>query len=179
MKDYELYIRYLKKELVFCDMALKNMDEIVVDRTRTAYELFYHASVLFNSLANISKIIDNHTNSSTQTRSQKLKELLDIRPKKIEILNNRQYRNSNEHYDERIDSFLANKYESSPSFQDCCVFDYLMDELGENFGRIYVSSEDTFYFTNDKIQTDKLCLKKVREAIVYLNEQVSKYKKST
>lgn len=167
----DLYLNYLKNELFFCEIAISNINTIANDTKIDAKMLFYHSSVLFNSLANISKIINNNTNIETINRSNEIKKLLNIKNKKIDVLNNRQYRNSNEHYDERIDYVLKNI--DDYSCIDFSIFTYLNAPNFNNFGRIYISSQRTFYFINANAQTESICITEIEKVINYIKKQLN------
>lgn len=167
----DLYLNYLKNELFFCEIAISNINTIANNTKIDAKMLFYHASVLFNSLANISKIITNNTNDETKSRSKQIRKTLNIKNKKINILNNRQYRNSNEHYDERIDCVLKDidNYFSI----DFSIFTYLNTPNFNNFGRIYISSQKTFYFINSNGKTESICITEIEKVINYIKKQLN------
>jgi len=169
--DFDLYLNYLKNELYFCQTAIKNIDKSALNNNGDVLMVFYHASVLFNSLSNISKILNNLTSEERIIRSENLKELLDINSEKIKILRNREYRNSNEHYDERIDLLLKNRNRSC-FYIDFSVFDFVNIADFDNFGRIYITSERAFYFTNSKINTEKIYLSDIESAVSYIDKQL-------
>ena len=174
MNNDEFFIKYLKNEIYFCRLSLDKIDEVAKDTSIEPKNLFYHANILFNSLANMSKIINNTTNATTQARSKHLKDILKIKGKRISILDNRQYRNSNEHFDERIDELqtAVNDF----TYIDNSIVNYLIASNIKNFGKIYVVSERTFYFINRDLYTEKICLTEIEKAVDYIEERLNSYK---
>lgn len=169
----DLYLNYLKNELYFCDVAIYNINAIANNTEADSKLLFYHSSVLFSSLANISKIINNNNNEQTINRSNEIKKILNIKNKKIDILNNRQYRNSNEHYDERIDCVQKNI--DDYYCIDFSIFEYAITNNFNNFGRIYITSQRTFYFINNNLQTESICIIEIEKVINYIKNQLNSY----
>lgn len=176
INDFELYLDYLENEIYFCNVAIKNIDKISTNEPIEPKMLFYHANNLFNSIANISKITNSNTNKFSINRAKDIKNLLHLKNKKIDIINNRQYRNSNEHYDERIDELLQNQIDCSHI--DFSVFNFINTHSFNNFGRLYITSERTFYFTNSNISTEKICLNDIEKAMNYIQEQINQYHKN-
>ncbi len=168
-----MYLNYLKNEIEFCKTAISNIDEISKNVDEPAKMLFYHANVLFNSMANISKILNNNRDQNTLMRSQTLKKLLKIKNKKISILDNREYRNSNEHFDERIDNVLNSN--TPYTFIDFSIFDYIITNSLNNFGRIYEPSLRTFYFINQNISQESINVYEIEKAITYLENQLNNF----
>ncbi len=173
MKQDELYFRYLKNELYFSKLAIENINSIADDENGDPKLLFYHSNVLFSALANISKLICDTKRDRTTERPQRLRTELKIEYDKIQILNNRKYRNSNEHYDERIDNVIKNV--ENYYCIDFSVADFLIADKFQNFGRIYITKERTFYFINAGLDTESICLNDIEEAINYIRDRVDEY----
>ena len=173
MKRDELYFRYLKNELYFSKLAIENINSIADGENGDPKLLFYHSNVLFSSLANISKLIGDNKKDQAAERSQRLRKELKIENDKIQILNNRQYRNSNEHYDERIDNAIKNV--ENYCCIDFSVAEYLIADNIQNFGRMYITSERKFYFINAGLDTESICLDDIEESIHYIRDRVDEY----
>ena len=168
----ELYIKYLKNEIFFCKKAIDAIYAVSKDQSVDPKMLFYHASVLFHALANISKTINNNYRKE---RSDKIKKNLGIDDSLISIINNRGYRNSNEHFDERIDTVLCNQ-DISPSFIDLSIFEFLIYDIAtglNNFGRMYIVSENAFYFVNPQATTEKILLTDIEKAVEYIDSKLA------
>ena len=167
------FISQLKDNLYYCDIAIIKMHSLEWAETKeNIFEFFFYAEALFNALANIAKILDSDKNPS---RSVTIKQTLNIKEKKISNIKNRQFRNTNEHYDERIDELEKAGIQDFYQLDHIITDNFLFYKPLSNFGRIYVTGEKTFYFQNATLKPTTVNMTVIKEELDYLKNVVYEY----
>lgn len=113
MEENELfcYKAQLTNQLEYAKTSLKN----ILDNTSPQAIFFFIQSLLI-SLANIGKLFEGNSK-----RAQELRTKFNFNFINFPIIGEKALRNTNEHFDERIDSFVKILKEENKTYADCCV----------------------------------------------------------
>ncbi len=170
----ELYLNLLRNNINYCKMALIKMSkEISVDNNDT-YSFFYHAQNFFCSASNIDKLLNGNEDTNAKERSKRLKNLLKINGKDLIYISNRQFRNTNEHYAQRIDMLKEGNYDFF--YLDNMIYNQCISNTNINiFGRTYCVNEKKFIFLNGELKPTTIYLDKMEKDILKIEAKLNSY----
>lgn len=87
-----------------------------------AQVLFFFIQSLLISLANISKLFEGDSkNIAKNQRAEELRTIFNFKFKDFPIIGEKALRNTNEHFDERIDSLVKILKTEKRNYADCCI----------------------------------------------------------
>ena len=182
-KDDKTYLGLFHSEIlnqiIYARIAIEYIENA---KGEYSHHLFFGIQGLLCSLANISKLLnDKHRIGKDKDRAKKrAKKILhdfQIDVSKISLILNRNLRNTNEHYDERLDEFVE-------KFPTHLYLDSIsapgIDAKGHPFkiGRFYNNKTKTVQFMDSTItKIDDLDIDKVKDELRYLENQLKESKK--
>ena len=119
MEENELfgYKTQLINQLEYAKISCNN---ILINRP--AQEIFFFIQSLLVALANIAKLFEGDSEISKKNqRAQELRIIFNFDFNSFPIIGDKALRNTNEHFDERIDNFIKISKEEGKAYGDCNV----------------------------------------------------------
>ena len=174
-KDNKTYLDLFRKQLIDqIKYSIIAIDYIENSRDKFTHKLFFGIQGLLCSLANISKLLDdtrsirNAKDERARIRATRLLNDFDIDKSRIHLILNRNLRNTNEHYDERLDEFVE-------KFSNHLYLDGIsapgIQVIGHPYelGRFYNNKTKIIQFMDAQIKNiDELHIDKVKAELQYL-----------
>lgn len=169
-KYYEfVYARYLESQIYY---AVKIIESLTLElATYDPERYFLDSQLCLNIVTNIANVLDSRVKKE---RSTHLVEYFNINKEKIKLIINRDMRNTNEHYDERMDDLMEISNIELGRF-DVDNIKKLISVLQVNGKTGYADVDKCVLYSLDrKLNRIDVDLVKLKNELLYLIERIHK-----
>ena len=169
MKNYYefVYARYIESDVYY---AVKIIDSLTLDlATFDPERYFLDSQLCLNLVTNIANVLDSRVKTE---RSAHLLEYFNISVDKIKLILNRDMRNTNEHYDERMDALMEISNVELGK-KDVDNIEKLISVLQSNGKTGYADVDKCVLYSLDrKLNRIEIDLLELRDELFYIIERI-------